>query len=174
METTHYAKRGQSAICGAEDGRTRQRADLIDCPMCNELRPRQETSALIAGLQRQIRALEARVIDDPQWLAEVILLAQRLSEVTDVAIASNMAKRAAAPAAQRPYVAPSGNELAALLGMKPQSITDRRKRGDRTLLERMMGQDTMSRRDRLAASNARAHAERELADFLARRESVEN
>lgn len=173
METTHYAKKGQPAICSATDGRTRQRADLIDCPMCKELRPKRETPEIIAGIQRQIRALEERCIDDPAYLAAVVLLAQQLSEVVNVSIAANMAKRAAAPAAERPYVAPSGHELAALLGMKPQSITDRRKLGDRVLFERQMGEGTMAQRDRLARTLASKHAETELAEFLARRASAE-
>lgn len=173
METTHYAKSGQPSICGDTDGRTRQRADLITCPMCKELRPKRETPEIIAGIQRQIRALEERCIDDPANLAAVILLAQQLSEVVNVSIAANMAKRAAAPAAERPYVAPSGNELAALLGVKPQSITDRRKLGDRVLFERAVGEGTMAQRDRLARTRAQQHAERELSEFLGRRESIE-
>lgn len=123
-----------------------------------------ETSDYIAMMQRMIRSLETRAVDDPSVLAEVIMLAQRLAEVPNVVIA-----RSAAAYATDPHKAPSAGEIGRLLGMAKQSVSERRKVGERLLFERSMGEDTIPQRERAARTRARRHAETTMADWLERR-----
>lgn len=124
-----------------------------------------ENDDFVAMLQRMHRALERRAIDDPSFLAAMILLAEQLSVSVNVVIASSAARFA-----MDPHAAPSAGEIAGMLGMKKQSVSERRKRGDRELFERQMGDDTMARRERLARDRARKHAETTLAAWLERRD----
>jgi len=183
----HYGRQTQPAICGQQPSpreRGSKVADLaernvrawhlVDCTGCLAHRPAPiETDRMVAAMQRMIRALEERCIDDPAALPQVILLAQQLSDITNVTIARCMAKRAAVSRTEAQYAAPSGNELATLLFMTPQSVTDRRKLGDRLLVERAMGQTTISQGERQRRSAAAAHAETALADFRARLASLD-
>ncbi len=125
-----------------------------------------ENDDYIAMLQRMIRKLEERAVDDPAVLAQVILLAQRLAEIPNVVIA-----KSAAAYQLDPYAAPSAGEIGRLLGMKKQSVSDRRKIGDRILFERSIGEDTIPQRERAARTRAARHADEALADWLERREA---
>lgn len=120
----------------------------------------------IAMLQRMIRALEVRAIDDPSILAEVIMLSQQLSEITNVVIATSAARYQS----EGPMAAPSAGEIARLLGMSKQGAAARRKLGDRTLFERQMGEVRMATRERAARTKARNYAEETMGDWLSRRE----
>lgn len=117
-----------------------------------------ETVEFIAMMQRQIRALERRVVDDPANLAHVLLLAQQLSEVVNVTI-SESAERYALD----PRNAPSMAECASILGIKKQSASDRRKIGDRIREERLAAAGVESfaaaKRERAARQAATEYAE---------------
>jgi hypothetical protein len=133
--------------------------------MAKERRPI-ENDEFVAMLQRMHRALERRAVEDPSILAEMILLAETLSQSVNVVIASSAAKYA-----MDRYAAPSAGEIAVLLGMSKQGVSDRRKRGDRELFERQMGEGTMARREKLSRAAARKHAETTLAGWLERKET---
>jgi len=123
-----------------------------------------ENADYIAFLQRGIRGLEARAIDDPSILAEVIMLAQRLAEIPNVVIATSAARYS-----NDPYSSPSANEISAVLGMSPQAVSQRRKIGDRTLFERQVGEETIPQRERIARTLARKYAEDTMAAWLQRK-----
>lgn len=118
----------------------------------------------VAMLQRMIRGLERRAIDDPAILAQVILLAQQLAEIPNVVIAVSAARYS-----NDPMSAPSAGEIAKLLRMTKQSASERRKVGDRVLFERQMGVETMPQRERAARTRAAKYAETELSGWLQRR-----
>lgn len=124
-----------------------------------------ENDDYVAMLQRMIRRLEDRAVADPAMLSQVIMLAQRLAEIPNVVIATSAARYSSDPLS-----APSAGEIAAMLGMKKQSASDRRKIGDRILFERQMGVDTMPQRERAARTRAARHAEETLAGWLQRRD----
>lgn len=126
-----------------------------------------ENAQYVAFVQRAIRGLEARAIEDPSILAEVIMLAQRLAEIPNVVIATSAARYAT----EGPYAAPSAGEIATMLGMKKQSASERRKIGDRILFDRAMGEDTVPQRERIARTLARKHAEETMADWLGRKDA---
>lgn len=126
-----------------------------------------ENDEFVAMLQRMIRALEQRAVNDPAMLAQVIMIAQRLAEIPNVVISTSAARYA-----MNPYRAPSAGEIARLLGMAKQSVADRRKLGDRVLMERAMGEDTVPQRERLARTLAAKHAETELSAWLERRDTT--
>lgn len=123
-----------------------------------------ENDDFIAMMQRMIRALERRAIDDPSVLAQVIMLAQRLAEIPNVVIATSAVRYS-----NNPMAAPSAGEIARLLGMTKQSASDRRKIGDRILTDRALGEVPMSQRERAARTRAARHAEDTLASWLERR-----
>jgi hypothetical protein len=124
-----------------------------------------ENDQYVAMLQRMIRGLERRAIEDPALLAQVILLAQQLAEVPNVVIATSRTRYAADV-----FSAPSAGEIARLLGMSKQSASERGKLGERVLFERAMGQETMPQRERAARTRAARHAEETLQGWIERRE----
>jgi hypothetical protein len=126
-----------------------------------------ENDDYVAMMQRMIRGLEKRAIDDPAILAQVILIAQQLAEIPNVVIATSAARYS-----NDPYSAPSAGELARLLGMSPQGASQRRARGDRTIFERQMGIETMPQRERAARTRAARHAETTLSSWLTRRDEA--
>jgi hypothetical protein len=123
-----------------------------------------EDEDYVTMVERMIRALERRAEENPAILPRVIRAAQRLSDVPDVVIA-----RCAVRYAQDPYSSPSAGEIARLLEMKKQSVSERRKRGDRVIFERQMGQDTLTQREREARTRAAQHADTTLESWLTRR-----
>jgi len=175
--TIHYAKRGQAVIGGcelAEGDRTYARwgaVDLsgkqVDCDRCLSFRPVLEDDQFVAMVQRHIRTLEERAVANPAILAQVIMLAQRLSEITNVVIAKSATRYSI-----NPMSAPSMKEITRMLSMQPQSGTDRRKLGDRVLFERAMGEGTITQRERAARTRAARHADSTLASWLQRRDSA--
>ena len=125
-----------------------------------------ENHDYVAMMQRMVRGLERRAVEDPAILAQVILLAQQLAEIPNVVIATSAVRYG-----HNPYAAPSAGEIARLLGMSKQSASERRKTGDRIIAERAMGIETMSQRDRAARTKAANHAAEQMADWLQRRDS---
>ena len=124
-----------------------------------------ENDDYVAMMQRMIRGLERRAIDDPAMLAQVILLAQQLAEVPNVVISVSATRYSTDP-----YSAPSAGEIGRLLGMSKQSASERRKLGDRTLFERSMGEETIPQRERAARTRAAKHAADTLKSWLTRRD----
>jgi len=130
-----------------------------------------EDADFLRMMWRMVRALEARSIDRPENLSQVIALAQRLAEVPNVVIATSAARHAV-----NPYSSPSMGEISRLLGMTKQSASDRRKIGDRVIGERVAAagavQFAEAKRETAAIDAARDHAVTVLADFLARRRAA--
>lgn len=124
-----------------------------------------ENDEFIAMMQRQVRALERRATDDPAILAQVIMLAQRLDEITNIVIS-----RSAARYKIDPYAAPSAGEIARMLKMTKQSASERRKTGDRIDAERAMDIEPISKRERAARTRAARYAEETMASWLQRRD----
>lgn len=126
-----------------------------------------EDDQYVAFVQRAVRGLERRAIDNPAILAQVIMLAQQLAEIPNVVIATSAARYS-----NDPFSAPSAGELARLLKMSKQSASERRAKGDRTIFERQMGIETMPQRERAARTRAANYADEMLAEFIARRDSA--
>jgi hypothetical protein len=126
-----------------------------------------ENADFVAMLFRQIRALEARAIEDPEVLTQVLALAQRLAEIPNVTIAV---------CAERyqldPYSAPSMAEIGRLLGITKQSASERRARGRETMDARLAAAGAVkfseARRERSAIEAAEQHAVTSLAEYRAR------
>jgi len=116
-----------------------------------------ENDKYIAMMQRMIRGLETRAINDPAMLAQVLLLAQRLAEIVPVVVATSHDAYAVDP-----RLAPSMIECAALLGITKQSASERRHKGDKIIAARLAehGLKSMSiaARERAARERAAAYA----------------
>lgn len=130
-------------------------------------RPAVENSEFIAMLWRMVRALEARAIEDPELLTQVVALAQRLSEVTNVAIAANADRYAVDPRRGA-----SMAECARVLGISKQSASERRARGVAIMGDRIDRAGAVrfaeAQRERAAITAAAEHAVVNLAEFRAR------
>lgn len=123
-----------------------------------------ENDQFVSAMARFIDALERRMMDDPSVLPEVDLLAERFAEIVPAVIAYHAARYA-----QNPRLSPSAGEIARLMGTEKQSISGRRKKGDRVLMDRMIGEPTLRRKDRVARTVARNHADTTLAAWLERK-----
>jgi hypothetical protein len=130
-------------------------------------RPVVENADFIAMLWRMIRALEARAIEDPQLLTQVIALTQRLSEVVNVTIAANADRYAIDPRRGA-----SMAECARVLGISKQSASERRARGVAIMGDRIDRAGAVrfaeAQRERAAITAAAEHAVTNLAEFRAR------
>lgn len=140
------------------------------CQTCSPS-PVRDTDEIVASVQRQIRALEERAMDDPAVLAQIIMLAQRLAEIPNVVIAVSSDSYKADQMA-----APSMQEIARLLGMKPQSAHDRLKIGERIIEDRLSaaGVQTMTaaKRERTAREAAAKHAAETMPEWATRRAAM--
>lgn len=126
-----------------------------------------ENDEFVAMMQRMIRALERRAINDPAMLAQVLVLAQQLNEITNVVISQS-----ADAYAIDPYKAPSMMEIARLLGMAKQSASDRRKVGQRIIAARLalagLADFSQARRERAAREAAAKHAAEAMPEYTGR------
>lgn len=134
----------------------------------------------VAMLWRMVRALEVRAVDDPELLPQVIAIAQRLSEIVNVAIAGN-AERYALDA----RLGASAAECARILGVSKQAAGKRAERGREVMSRRIEAAGAVpinvktnrptysseARREREAIEAAGEHAAVSLADYRARRAS---
>lgn len=131
-------------------------------------RPVVENAEFVAMLWRMIRALEARTIEDPSLLPQVVALVKRLSEVKNVAIAANAERYAVDPRRGA-----SMAECAAILGITKQSASAHRAHGVATMGERIDRAGAIrfaeAKREREAMAAAADHAVANLADYRARR-----
>ena len=141
-----------------------------DCRRCAPADP-VETGDYLAMMWRLVRALEARTIDDPSVLPQVVALAARLTEVANVAVATNAARYALDPRRGA-----SAGECARALGISKQSVSDRRKLGERIIAERLAAAVGMhhseAARERAAITAAAESAAEPLAGYRARHAAV--
>jgi hypothetical protein len=121
-------------------------------------------------LMRMIRTWEARVIDDPEMLAQNVMIAQRMNEITNVAIAANAERYAVDPRRGA-----SMAECARILGISKPSASERRARGVVVMAERIDRAGAVrfaeAQREREALAAAHGHAVTHLSDYVARRAS---
>lgn len=126
-----------------------------------------ENAEFLAMIWRMLRALESRAINDPEMLPQIVALAQRLAEITNVAIATSAARYAV-----NPFAAASMAECARVLGITKQSASERRNRGDQVIAERVTAAGAArfseAARERQAIESAREHAAVSMADYRAR------
>lgn len=130
-----------------------------------------ESDEFMSMLFRQIRALEKRAIDDPAILPMVRALGHRLDEVVNVAIAANAERYQLSP-----FLGASMKECARVLDIKPQSASERCKRGRAIMAARIAAAGVVPfaerRRERELLDAARDITVVELADWSARRRSA--
>lgn len=128
-----------------------------------------EDADFLAMLQRQLRALEVRALNNPEVLAAVVdVLQPRLAEIPNAVIAQCSARYA-----DDPRSAPSAGEIARLLGISAPAASQRAARGERILFERSMGEGSIPQRERAARTKAQRRAADQLAGWLARRDEVD-
>lgn len=137
------------------------------CQHCNPSTP-VEDDRYIAAMQRQIRGLESRAIDNPVILAQVVMLAAQLSDVANVAIAVSSDSHKIDPAS-----APSMNECAEAMGIKKSSAYDRVQQGQSIVAARMaaanLGVLSLARQEKADRQRAAEHAEKALVEWKGRR-----
>lgn len=118
-------------------------------------------------LMRAIRGWEARVIGNPEMLAQNELMVQRFREITNVAISANAERYAVDPRS-----AASMLECARILGIGKASVSERRARGTAIMAERVeragAAKFSEAQREKEALSEARDHAVISLAEYRAR------
>lgn len=130
-----------------------------------------EDTEFVAMMWRMARATEARTIENPEMLTQVIALAQRFAEIVNVAIAAN---------AERYQIDPrrgaSMMECARLLGISKQSASERKARGVAVMGERIdaagAARFSEAKRERQAIEAAAEHAVTNLADYRARHQAA--
>lgn len=131
-------------------------------------RPVVENDEFVAMLWRMIRALEARAIEDPSLLPQVVALVQRLSEVTNVVIAANAERYAVDPRRGASMI-----ECARMLGVSKQAASQRRALGIAAMGDRIDRAGAIrfaeAQRERAAITAAAEHATTNLVEFRARR-----
>lgn len=117
-----------------------------------------ENDDFVAMMQRMIRALEVRAVNDPALLAQVMVLVQQLSEVTDVVIA-----KSAAAYQRDARLSPSMSECAAILGFSKQAASVRRAKGEAIIAKRLAAHGVAS----LAAAKVERKARQRAAEHAA-------
>lgn len=120
-------------------------------------------------LLRTIRGWEARVIDDPEQLVTCKLLADRMNEIVNVAIAANAERYAIDPRSGA-----SMAECARILGIEVPSASGRRKKGMEIMARRAAAAGVVrfaeAKRERKALKDAsELAAERVGAEYHTRR-----
>jgi hypothetical protein len=127
-----------------------------------------EDDDYVRMMLRMVRALEARAINNPAIIADVVALAQRLAEVTNVAIACNAQRFAVDPRSGA-----SAAECGRVLGIAKQSVSERRKLGEKTMAERIEAAGAVkfseAKREAEIVRRAAEHAVVSLADWRERR-----
>lgn len=121
-----------------------------------------------AFLMRSIRAWEKRVIENPEMLAQNMMLVQRLGEITNVVIAANAERYA-----RDPRSGASMLECARLLGIGKGAASERRARGRAIMEERVAAAGVVSfaeaKREREALAAAADHAVVQMEGYRGRR-----
>jgi len=127
-----------------------------------------EDEQYVAMLWRMARGLERRTIANPELLTQVAALAQRLSEVVNVALYAS-----AVQYDTDPYAAASMGECARAMGITRQSASDRKAIGRATVEARLeparLGQRfAEAKREREAIAAAAAHAAEQMPQYHAK------
>lgn len=127
-----------------------------------------ENADFLLMMWRLTRALEARTIDDPEMLPQVVALSTRLAEVVNVAIAVNAERYAVDPRRGA-----SMAECGRVLGISKQSASERRHRGDDAIDARVEAAGAVrfaeARRERSIVESVSHQAVTNLADWRERR-----
>lgn len=134
-----------------------------------------DDAEIVAWTQRLIRTVEYRACGNAELLPQMIMLAQRLSEAVNTAIAVHSTRYAE----DRTRGASAG-ECARAIGITPQSVTDRRALGIAAIHKRLaLAEDsagvtrlTEARREREARSAASDFALSVLEDYRIRRRTA--
>ena len=117
---------------------------------------------------RMTRALEARTINNPELLAQVVQLGYRYAEIVNVAIAVNADRYAIDP-----RKGASMAECGRLLGISKQSASERRARGQDVIDARVEAAGAVkfseAKREREAVEDAAEYAVTHLAEWRERR-----
>jgi hypothetical protein len=133
----------------------------------NPEKPPIDDEEYIEMVWRMVRALEARAIGNPALLPQVIALAQRLAEVTQVTIAANAARHSI-DARKGASIA----ECAALMGVSRQAAQQRRAIGDRIMADRVAAAGAVpfaeAKRERQAIHAAAEFAVVQLSEYRSR------
>jgi hypothetical protein len=127
-----------------------------------------EDADFLLMLWRMVRALEARTIERPELLPQIVALVQRLAEVPNVAIAINAERFAISP-----YSGASMKECARAMGITPQSASDRRKLGVQIMEVRLKASNVAifseAKREREAIMKAHEFGVVSVAEYQQRR-----
>lgn len=118
-------------------------------------------------LWRMVRALEARAANNPEIIIQMIALDERLAEACNVAIAISAERFAIDP-----KLGASAGEIARLMGISKQSVSERRQRG-REVMERRIAASGATKfseaaRERAAIRAAAEHAAQAMPEYQAR------
>lgn len=131
------------------------------------LRPKVENDEFLAGVWRMVRALERRTIDDPTLLPQAVALAQRLAEVTNVAIYANAERYEIDP-----MLGASMAECARILGVSKQAASQRKQLGKGIMLGRIAAAGAIpfaeAKREKEAIRAAATHAVTVLSEYRAK------
>lgn len=126
-----------------------------------------EDGEYVQMMWRMVRAMEARTIENPEMLPQVIALAQRLAEVVNVAIAANAERYSVDPRRGASMM-----ECARVMGISKQSASERRARGVALMGERIdaagAARFSEAKREKAAIEAATEFAVTNLAEFRAR------
>lgn len=122
-------------------------------------------------LWRMVRALEARAAANPEMIIQMIALDQRLAEACNVAIAISAERYQIDP-----KLGASAGEIARLMGISKQSVSERRARGRAVMDERIAAAGATrfseAAREKAAIDKAEQHAVTSLAEYRARHAKV--
>lgn len=122
-------------------------------------------------LWRMVRALESRAASNPEMIIQMIALDQRLAEACNVAIAISAERFATDP-----KLGASAGEVARLMGISKQSVSERRARGRAVMDERIeaagAARFSEAAREKAAIGKAEEHAVTSLAEYRARHSKV--
>lgn len=127
-----------------------------------------EDQDYVIMMWRLTRALEARTINNPELLAQVVQLGYRYAEIVNVAIAVNAERFAIDPRRGA-----SMAECGRLLGISKQSASERRHRGQEVIDTRVDAAGAVrfseAQRERQAVEDAAEYAVTNLAEWRERR-----
>lgn len=126
-----------------------------------------ENHEYLLMLWRMSRGLEARAVEDPEMLTQIMALSQRFSEIVNVAVASSAERYA-----RNPHSAASIGEIARVMGLSRQAVSQRRARGIAVMVDRVLKSGAIrfseAKREREAIKAAQQHVEETMPEYRAR------
>lgn len=133
----------------------------------NPDRPPVEDHEYLEMLWRMVRALEARAANNPEMIIQMIALVERLAEAVNVAISISADRYALDP-----MLGASAGEIARLIGVSKQAVSQRRERGRTAMDARIEAAGgtkfSEAAREREAIAAAAQHAEQAMPEYRAR------